>query len=80
MPMQYFLFARDRRTGEIVHREILHEGADLPEFSDPFWLAAGARQRAVEAQFPEAQVVRASASSIDAFLANHPEFGPVVGP
>jgi len=75
--MQYFVFARDRRTGAIVHREILHEGAELPPFADEFWSRAGDRQRELESRFPEAEVVRASASSLDAFLANHPEYGPV---
>lgn len=78
--MQYFILARDRRTGEIVHREILHEGSELPAFADPFWQSAGARQRDLEARFPDADVIRASASSIEAFLANHPEYGPVIGP
>jgi hypothetical protein len=76
--MQYFIFVRDRACGQIVHREILHEGAELPPFESDFWLQAGDRERELAERFPGGHVVRASASSLEAFLENHPEYGPVV--
>ena len=74
-----FILVRDKEKGRIVHQEILDPTDTIHEADDPFWEKVAERNRLLEGKYPEAEVIQAVSSSIEAFLNNHPEYGKIVG-
>ena len=72
----YFLLVFRPDFGRLVHHEVLLAGPEVPAFDDPFWLRVDDRTQAVKAAYPGAEIIKAMASSLEAFMHDHPEYGP----
>lgn len=78
--MGHYLFVRDQGTGQILHEECLDADDTVHAFADPYWNRVAERSRELALRYPEpaAQIVECIAPSVDKFISDFPEYGPIV--
>lgn len=74
----HFIIVREPSQGRIVHQEILDPEDTERDFDDPYWDTVSDCLRDLEARFPGARVIEGMSPSIESFLRDHPEYGPLI--